>query len=92
MLNFSTYAIKDKDIIDNSGLMFLKFLSSIDVKIVYIAGMDGYSQEKNYFDTTLDYEFNHLDERNRLIKKNIIELSKSLEIKFITPSIYEVSE
>ena len=72
--------------------MFLKFLTSIDVKDVYIAGMDGYSKDQNYFDTTLDYEFCHIDNRNKLIQKNISELSKNLEINFITSTIYEVSK
>lgn len=92
MLNFSSYACSDNDIIDNSGLMFLKFLTSIDVKDVYIAGMDGYSKDQNYFDTTLDYEFCHIDNRNKLIQKNISELSKNLKINFITSTIYEVSK
>lgn len=92
MLNFSSYSILDNDIIDNSGLMFLKFLSSIDVKSVYIAGMDGYSNKQNYFDTTLDYEFTHIENRNQLIQKNISELSKKLDIIFVTSSIYEVDK
>lgn len=90
MLNFSSYALSDSDIIDNSGLMFLKFLASIDVKSVFIAGMDGYSKEQNYFDTTLDYEFSHIENRNQLIQKNITELCKLLKINFVTTSIYKV--
>lgn len=88
MLNFSTYAISQSDIIDNSGLMLLKFLSGINVKKVYIAGMDGYSKEQNYFDTNLDYEFKHIDSRNALIQKNITELSKLMDVVFVTNSIY----
>ena len=89
MLNFSTYSIEEKDVIDNSGLMFLKFLSGINVKNVYIAGMDGYSSKMNYFDTPLDYEVSHIENQNRLIQKNIMELSKRLNISFVTDSIYK---
>ena len=92
MLNFSSYACSDNDIIDNSGLMFMKFLTSIDVKEVYIAGMDGYSKDQNYFDTTLDYEFSHLENRNKLIQKNISEIAKNLKISFITSTIYEANK
>lgn len=88
MLNFSTYSIADSDIIDNAGLMFLRFLSSINIRTVYIAGMDGYTSNRNYFDTTLDYEFSHIENRNKLIQKNITELSKHISIRFITESIY----
>ena len=90
-LNFSSYSNFENDIIDNAGLMFLNFLSSINIKNVYIAGMDGYSSTSNYFDTTLDYEFNHIENRNRLIQNKLSELSKNLDLEIITNSIYKVN-
>ncbi|SFI52365.1 4-hydroxy 2-oxovalerate aldolase [Treponema bryantii] len=91
-LNFTSYAMSDKDIIDNSGLMFLKFISKMNIKKVFIAGMDGYSKENNYFDTTLDYEFSHIENRNSLIQKNITELSKTMNVIFITKTNYRVED
>lgn len=54
--------------------------------------MDGYSKDQNYFDTTLDYEFSHLENRNKLIQKNISEIAKNLKISFITSTIYEANK
>lgn len=89
-LNFSSYSISDRDIIDNAGLMFLRFLATISIKDVYIAGMDGYSSSDNYFDTTLDYEFMHIETRNKLIQKNLENISKTLKISIVTNSKYKV--
>lgn len=89
-LNFTSYSMNDSDIIDNSGLMLLKFLATISPIRVYVAGMDGYSSEKNYFDTTLDYEFKHIENRNRLIQNSLNQIAKNIQIEFITNSEYVI--
>ena len=43
IINFSSYASKDIEIIDNSGVMLLKLLIDLGVNHVTIACMDGYS-------------------------------------------------
>lgn len=87
-LNFSSYSMDYPDIIDNSGLMLLKFLSTISPKHVYLAGMDGYSLEKNYFDTSFDYDFAHIENRNMLIQESLRQLAKVIKIDFLTRSDY----
>ena len=95
IVNFSSYTSKEPEIIDNSGVMALKLLIAIGVKKVYIAGMDGYSNnsEMNYFEDTLEYDFSNVAElRNDLISREIREFRKVIDIIFLTPSTYDLNE
>lgn len=92
-VNFSSYASKKPEIIDNSGLMVLRLLVAIGIKEVSIAGMDGYStyQDNDYFDEKLEYDFsNEAATRNILISDELKEIQKLLKIHFITPTYYRV--
>ena len=91
MVNFSSYASKTPEIMDNSGLMLLKLLIAIGVKHVSIAGMDGYSaySGNDYIHQNLVFDFSKEAElRNRLISEEIRELKKQIDITFITPTRY----
>jgi 4-hydroxy 2-oxovalerate aldolase len=93
MVNFSSYASKTPEIMDNSGLMLLKLLIAIGVKQVSIAGMDGYSaySGNDYINQNLVFDFSKEAElRNRLISEEMRELKKQIEITFITPTRYDV--
>lgn len=92
MVNFSSYIAGAPDIVDNSGLMFIRLALSLGVKKIYVAGMDGYSREigKDYFDESLEFDFSSIaDKRNSLISQELAVLSKDIGIEFITPSQYE---
>lgn len=93
VVNFSSFASKNKEILDNSGLMLLRLLSVLNVKEVLIAGMDGYSPEsfeRNYF--SLDWEFDfskEAEKRNQLISEDLKEIRESLNFRFLTPTVYK---
>ncbi len=93
VVNFSSYASKHAEIIDNSGLMLLRLLVAIGVRKVSVAGMDGYSvyQGKDYFDEDLEHDFSKEAKlRNSLISEEIKELQRLIDIQFITPTYYSV--
>lgn len=93
IINYASYTSNYPDIIDNSGLMLIKFLISAGVKKVSIAGMDGYSDrsQSNYYDSTLEYDFsNQIALRNELITKELQMLKEHVELEFITPTEYVV--
>lgn len=93
ILNFASYASKEFEIVDNSVLMMLRFLSSIGIKEVSIAGMDGYEkmQSNNYCDERLEYNFsNDLVKRNMLIEEELKEINKKICIRFVTPTGYRL--
>lgn len=91
VVNFSSYASKEPEIIDNSGLMLLRLLRTIGVKRAALAGMDGYSAYggNNYIDQNLEHDFSkEAERRNKLISEEIKELKKQIEITFITSTRY----
>ena len=91
-VNFSSYAADKIEIMDNSGVMFVKLLIEIGASKVTFAGMDGYSLDNvnNYTNSGLDYSFSRemLELRNKLIKENLNELSGNIAMEFLTSSIY----
>ncbi len=91
VINFSSYSSKYPEIIDNTGLMVLRLLTAIDIKEVFVAGMDGYSIDDkiNYVDKTLEFDFSKGAKlRNKLISLELKEISKKIKINFITPTVY----
>ena len=85
---------------DNSCIMLLRLLDILDVKSVFIAGMDGYTNNpgsSNYASTYLELE-NVLEnpiarnaEISEMIKDFIATKKSNIKIKFITPSKFETS-
>ena len=80
---------------DNAGTMLLRYISKIGINEVFIAGFDGFSLTgENYYQSDL----NNSVERATVFKKNeaigqqLSLLGESMELKFITPSIYAQKE
>lgn len=90
MLNFNSYALSEPDLIDNSGLMFLNFLRYVGPSQVFIAGMDGYSTEGNYFKVSADYDSSTFNRRNSQIQERLLDFSKGMKITLITDSVYRL--
>ena len=91
VVNFSSYASQNPEIIDNSGLMLLKLLVALGIQEVFVAGMDGYSaySDHDYFDRQLEYDFSReAEKRNQLISEEIHTLQKLIQIHFITKTCY----
>lgn len=84
----------DDFVSDNATLMALKLLSKLDVKDIYIAGFDGYSNDlaENYTEeeSTLSQSKQTIQYVNRGVMKVLKDLRKELSLKFLTPSKYEV--
>lgn len=84
-----------ESIIDNSFLMLLKFLKSIEVDQVKCAGFDGYSdKEDNYCNPSMEYFFVKKEalHLNKHMKAAIAEFRETMDIQFITYSAYDAEE
>lgn len=79
-----------EEVRDNAGLMLLQLLKKLDVKEVYIAGIDGYSHEakSNYALEDMSFIISNrvLDAKNYGMEIMLKEFSKKMEIRFITES------
>lgn len=92
VINFFSLALESKDIIDNAALMVFKLLVKLGIKGVKVAGMDGYDVHNPYVysDESTQFDFSNVaDMRNKLIKKELEQIKKSLKVEFITKSLYE---
>lgn len=92
IINFFSLALESKDIIDNAALMVFKLLIKLGISSVKVAGMDGYDVHNPYVysDESTQFDFSNVaDMRNRLIKKELEQIKKSLKVEFITKSLYE---
>ena len=77
---------------DIALLLAISAMLKAGVKEVFLAGFDGFSTEKeNYFDSK--YSFGSTDEQyllsNETTMQGLSELSKRIDIVFLTKSIYE---
>lgn len=90
-VNYSSLLNSDDCIQDNSSLMLLNLLIRLQPSKIYIAGMDGYSVDRNnYFQDRLSLEHNReeVEELNSSISKRIKQINNQLDLQFITPSLY----
>ena len=93
IINYSSYLNEDYFISDNAGMMCLNFLNRTGVKKVYLAGFDGFKTRslENYYDDSLyvQVEDEQLVEMNKAISEKLSQMSRQIEIIFLTKSIYE---
>lgn len=91
VVNYSSY-VNNSSAFDNASLMIFNLLKSINVNEIYLAGLDGFSKNsnENFYDTELVNTSNDetFEEKNRAIKSELYQLSKSIHFIFITPSLY----
>ncbi|MBQ7542928.1 MAG: hypothetical protein IJT44_11625 [Clostridia bacterium] len=91
VVNFSSFASAEPDVIDNSGLMALRLLCRLGVRDVLLAGMDGYASDSadNYADESMEYVFEvGAAARNRLISRELSEIAGQIRLQFLTPTHY----
>lgn len=86
--NYKSLLVDDNsDISDNSALMLFNLLIELGIKKVYVAGLDGYRGNQEYYkdDIALTKD---LTRKNDLIKQRIEAIQSDISINFITSSKY----
>jgi 4-hydroxy 2-oxovalerate aldolase len=91
VVNFSSFLDENDVIKDNSAIMLFNLLQKLNPNTVFVAGLDGFTSEaNNYCSDRLEMR-NDIDRHNALndaMSHRIASLSATLDIQFITPSIY----
>ena len=94
ILNYLSLLSSQKDVSDNSGLMIIKLLKDLGEKV--LSRFDGYSADatEDYSDKSIVLIKNKetADSYNTNIKNALAELSKDIEINFVTHSKYEIKQ
>lgn len=92
-VNYSSYLNEDDNISDNSGLMIINILRKAGINAVALAGYDGfrYSAANNYYDEKMinNVQYEKQEQLNRSIITYFTKLRKTMDITFITPTIYD---
>jgi len=91
ILDFISIAKQGKELVLNSTLMFANFLANKKIPYVSIAGLDGFSQNSenyNYEESSNLNESDSIDYINDQISRSLGFLSKKIDIRLITPSIF----
>lgn len=99
LVGYSRLMVEDSTLYDNSTMMLLNLLKCIEVKEITLAGFDGLREkERNYVNDTFPHENKDMscEEINKEIKKIVKQYRNKvigkIEMKFLTPSIYEDKE
>lgn len=81
---------------DNSTIMLLNLLKRLNVKEIYLAGVDGYTNNSsNYFDEGLDYNRDtdkYIDlnmEMEAMLRQYKFKTESKIKVSFLTRSKYE---
>lgn len=93
ILNYKNWIDVDERTHDSSTVIILNLLKKCDVKLVMLAGFDGFSADinENYYDPNMRYPVSSEQavRRNAYYKKFInTAVQEGLRIEFITPSKY----
>lgn len=92
-INYSSYLNDDEAIFDNAGLMLINVLKKAGVNKIALAGYDGfgYSEQDNYCDERFinNVRYERQNELNKSMKKYFKKIQSSVNVNFITPTIYE---
>ncbi|MDR1631154.1 MAG: aldolase catalytic domain-containing protein [Oscillospiraceae bacterium] len=92
-LDYETLIDRSAVFMDNSFIMLMKVMVKSGVREVALAGFDGYSydRETNYYSSEMEYRFAKQkgEEINADVNKNLRELKKRIDFKFITNTLYK---
>ena len=94
VMNYEPLIDRSVLFMDNSFIMLLKVLKKMNVKHIAMAGLDGYSLEKetNYFSSKLEYESMRAlyQEINEYVDKYLAEAKKTQSFEFVTKTFYHL--
>ena len=87
--DFYRLACDERGLFDNSMIMLLRLLYSLNIKKVAIAGFDGFSDSGiNYASVAHGNMKKQSEEENGLISNYVNKLKSKIDITYITPSKY----
>lgn len=87
--NYYSLACDESGFCDNCTIMLLRLLESIDVKEVYLAGFDGFSDNGNNYAYEKHYTGRRKSQQaNKIIAEQMMRLSHKIKLHLLTPSRY----
>lgn len=91
LVDYSSLLGRDSET-DNAGIMLLRLLGKIGVKLAYLAGFDGFSDQGdgNFYSEDLQKPMNReiAVRRNSGIQAQLLLVEKQMKLHFLTPTHY----
>lgn len=89
MLNYMELCFDEKGKCDNCVIMIFRLLLRLGITKVAVAGFDGYQAGKcNYAASYLTSQHTKGVEENAIITERVVDIKKKMDIRFLTPSLY----
>lgn len=92
ILDYESLIDRNAVFMDNSFIMLMKVLKQLNVAHVALAGLDGYStdRESNYYSSKMEYAHAKQkgEEINVYVDKVLTEMKNQISFQFITTTIY----
>ena len=92
VIDYDSYTNAYEAVKDNAALMLFKYLENQGVREIFVAGLDGYSQDlnDNYADDNMIIKTSNewFDKRNEGLNRYIEELSGRIQISSLTNTKY----
>lgn len=92
VVDYASYLGRTDLIADNPTLMLLRLFALNGISRVAIAGFDGYSPvpEENYFEPSLSLgsSIGRKLQKNECIRQIIDQMAQTMDLRFLTPSVY----
>lgn len=92
IVNYGTLLDRSAPIVDNSLLMLIKLLQSMNIEDIGLIGFDGYIGDgaRNYIEQNMEYCFTKqkAENLNQYVSEALNKYSKEMPIYFITDSLY----
>ncbi len=92
-LNYASY-LNNSEMHDNAALMLIAALMNLGIREIWLAGMDGFvAGAGNYAqaDMVNNARVGLFDKRNSIMQEMLGKYSKQVNIRFVTPSMYNES-
>jgi 4-hydroxy 2-oxovalerate aldolase len=94
IVNYEALTHYTNGISDNSTIMLINLLLKCEIKGIALAGFDGFSTlpDDNYYEEALKrpIDIGEVETRNNLITEYLKSIGTQIDIKFLTPSKYQV--
>jgi len=92
VIDFKNLAYVNNNFVTNVAIVCLNYLVLNNVNKVEIAGLDGYKVDVDnysYIETSIINDNKELVEQNRIIQSSLDSLKESIDIDFLTPTIFK---
>ncbi|MCL1988908.1 MAG: hypothetical protein FWG64_13210, partial [Firmicutes bacterium] len=90
IVNYKDYLCEDEPIESNAGMMSINLMCKLGVRKLILAGFDGFGYKMTANSLESDpVDMAQVDKNNAAIIRHLQKASENINLKFLTPSVYD---